>query len=621
MTGEIKEQNNETIFQDALEALRRGDKPRAKELLTLLLKTDQNNATYWVWLSAAVDAQKERIYCLQTALKLDPENATAKRGLILLGALSPDDTIQPFPVNRPRAWEAKLLLATDKPKEKGFRAFTRSPIARLMGLVVITVGLCAAVIFGFILPRQSNVRPTETFTPGPSPTFTATPTLFGATARPTQAFSGPTPLEAYLPAPYTPTPLYVNTPRSLDSVDQFRIAQAAYEDGDWDTFLLNMELIRQAEPEAADVMYYIGEAYRFKGETTNALNAYNDALQLDPNFGPPYLGLARVRLLTNPRFNAEFLFEEAIDRDPFFGEVYLERARYYLNRGDYEDALADLETAEEFLPGSPEVYMTYARVYLAQEDTDKALEYAEKSYAADITSLPVYELLADLYIEKGDYQRALESLRVYTAFETEDASGFGKLGLVYFYLGEYEFTIDAIDRLTDLSRNGFREYYVYRGLSHLELGNADEAVSDLEVAVDEDDRSFMARLGLARAYYLDERFGTAFLQIDIAKSLTETEEEQALTLYWRARIQEMREEENDEIESWQALLELDEDVMTAEMREEAEARLRELVPATRTPTRGASTSTPRAGTPTPAAGTSPTVSRTPTRTPTATPTP
>lgn len=621
MTGELKEQNNDTIFQDALDALRRGEKPRAKELLTLLLKTDQNNATYWIWLSAAVDAQKERIYCLQTALKLDPENVTAKRGLILLGALSPDDTVQPFPVNRPRAWEAKLLLATDKPKEKGLRALTRHPAARLAGLVVIGAGLCAAVMFGFVLPRRFNVRPTETNTPGPSPTFTATPTLFGATARPTQAFSGPTPLEAYLPQPYTPTPLYVNTPRSLDSVDQFRIAQAAYEDGDWDTFLLNMELIRQAEPEAADVMYYIGEAYRFKGETTNALNAYNDALQLDPNFGAPYLGLARVRLMTNPRFDAEFLFEEAIDRDPFFGEVYLERARFYLNRGDYEDALADLETAEEFLPASPEVYMTYARVYLAQEDTDKALEYAEKSYAADITSLPVYELLADLYIETGDYQRALESLRVYTAFETDDASGFGKLGLTYFHLGEYEFSIDAINRMTDLSRNGFRQYYVYRGLSHLELGNADEAVSDLEVAVDEDDRSFMARLGLARAYYLDEKFGTAFLQIDIAKSLAETDEEQALTLYWRARIQEMREEKNDEIESWQALLELDEDMMTAEMREEAQARLRELVPATQTPTRGASTATPQAETPTPAAGTSPTASRTPTRTPTATPTP
>src|SRR6187431_3017370 len=106
-------------FQAAVEALREGKKARARELLTGLLKTDQNNATYWVWLSATMDTPKERIYCLQTALKLDPENSTAKRGLILLGALNPDETIQPFPMNRPRAWEEKLLLANEKPKERG----------------------------------------------------------------------------------------------------------------------------------------------------------------------------------------------------------------------------------------------------------------------------------------------------------------------------------------------------------------------------------------------------------------------------------------------------------------------------------------------------------------------
>ena len=103
--------DSDAVFQEAVEALRAGNKSRARELLTDLLKTDQNNATYWVWMSSTVETAKERIYCLQTALNLDPENAAAKRGLILHGALPPDDSIQPFPVNRPRTWEDKLLLA------------------------------------------------------------------------------------------------------------------------------------------------------------------------------------------------------------------------------------------------------------------------------------------------------------------------------------------------------------------------------------------------------------------------------------------------------------------------------------------------------------------------------
>ena len=200
MADLFPEKPDDGMFQDAVDALRRSDRTRAKELLTLLLKNNQNNTTYWVWMSAAVDNTKERIYCLQAALKLDPENGTAKRGLILLGALAPDETIQPFQMNRPRGWEEKLLLANEKPKEKGLKVIARSPIVRLVSVVLIGVALCSVVVFGFILPRRTNVQPTLTNTPGPSPTFTATPTLFGATAIASPTYFGPTPLWMLLPA-------------------------------------------------------------------------------------------------------------------------------------------------------------------------------------------------------------------------------------------------------------------------------------------------------------------------------------------------------------------------------------------------------------------------------------
>lgn len=629
MTGELKEhfnepineQNNDTIFQDAVNALRSGDKLRAKELLTLLLKSDQNNPTYWIWLSASVDANKERIYCLQTALKLDPENATAKRGLILLGALSPDETIQPFPLNRPRAWEEKLLLAHEKPKERGVRVALRSPLLRLGGLVVIGIGLCAVIYFGVVLPRWGMVNAAPTNTPGPSPTFTATPTIFGATAIPTQVFSGPTPLSAFLNATYTPTPLYVNTPRSAGAVDQFRIAKTAYDNGEWDVFIENMLLIEPIEPDSADIPYYIGEAYRFKGDTTRAARYYNQAIDIDPNFGPPYLGLARVRLMANPDIKAGELFQDAIERDPNFGEVYLERARWLIKRGDYADSLKDLELAEKLLPGSPEVYLAYAYAYFGDGDEEKALEYAQKAYSADVLNLPTYKLLGDLYLDREDYVNAAEALRLYTTYQSEDATGFGKLGQAYFYLGEYQNAVAAFDSGEKVNRNGMKRFLGYRGLSHVELGNFDAAVDDLQKAVDDEPQNFDIRLGYAKALYGDRKFGTAFLQIEAARSLAKTDEQKALELYWRARIQEQRNDIRDAIKTWQDLLKLDEDVMTPEMRKEAQDRLKVLVPPTNTPKGGGSTSTPKPATATSKPDATPTATRTPTKAPSATSTP
>jgi tetratricopeptide (TPR) repeat protein len=628
MTGELKEQNNDTIFQDSINALRNGDKPRAKELLTLLLKTNQNNATYWIWLSASVEAPKERIYCLQTALKLDPENSTAKRGLILLGALPPDETIQPFPMNRPRAWEEKLLLAHEKPKERGLRAVLKSPLVRLGSLTVIGIGMCALIFFGLILPRIGTIQLAPTSTAGPSPTFTATPTIFGATAIPTQVFVGPTPLSAFLDATYTPTALYVNTPRSVSSIDQFRIAMDAYEKGEWDVFIDNMLLLEPLEPESPDIPYYIGEAYRFKGDTGSARSYYNKAIDLDPDFAPAYLGLARMELESNPTSRrVEGYFEDAIERDPNFGEVYLERARWLINREDFEDAFADLELAEQILPGSPEVYIAYANAYRGEGDSDMALEYAQKAYAADILNLPTYKLLGDLYLEREDYVNAAEALRLYTTYQN-DATGFGKLGQAYYYLGEYENAVAAINSGEEINRNGMQKYVVYRGLSHVELGNFNDAEGDMNTAVEEESQSFEARLGYTRALYGVEKFGSAFLQAESMRALAETDEEKALELFWRGRIQEQRNDIRDAIKSWNDLLKLDEDVMTPEMRAEAEERLKVLVPPTdtpepsNTPRGGASTSTPTASpsgtpaTPTKKPVTSPTPSRTPSVTPT-----
>src|SRR5215213_8526097 len=202
---------DDAVFQEAVEALREGNKVRARELLTGLLKNDQNNVTYWVWMSGTMDTVKERIYCLQTALKLDPENAAAKRGLILHGALSPDETVKPFPVNRERAWEEKLLLAHEKPKLKGWAAVKASPVARIGGFTALGAVIVAAVVFGFIIPRVNRVTTIATITPGPSPTFTLTPTALNATGQPVAVgtVAPASDLLAGAPLP-TSTPLYVD---------------------------------------------------------------------------------------------------------------------------------------------------------------------------------------------------------------------------------------------------------------------------------------------------------------------------------------------------------------------------------------------------------------------------
>lgn len=601
----------DTMFQEAVEALREGDKAKAKALLTKLLKTDQNNIQYWIWLSAAVESTKERIYCLQTALQLDPEDATAKRGLVLLGALPPDESVQPFSLDRPRLWDEKLALDSDKAT---FKSIVTSPVGRLAVFGLIGVTVIAAFVFGLILPNSAPLSRSPTYTPGPSPTFTLTPTFINATEQARAVKGTLIPLAELLDAPHTPTPFYVNTPRQPLSVDNYRVVKSAYASQDWDTVISAMSEIARNEPEAADPYYFIGEAYRFKGDHRNALEAYNQALRIDPEFGPPYLGLARARLMQDPRANIVALFDEALKRDPNFGEVYLDRAVFYLNRQEPELALADLTTAERLLPG-PLVYYYQARTYLVLDNIDKAKAAALKANEGDPTMLLVYFTLGEIYLAQGEYAEAIEVLQTYVGYETRSATARAMIGEAYYQAGDCKTAIEALSAAISMDSRQ-RKAYLYRGLCYVEVEDSEAAESDLERALQYFKDDFEIHLALMRANMLQEHFGDAYLQGEQVLALAETDKEKARAYYWRGLNFEKREEPDNAAKSWQELLALPRSAVTKKMRAEAQEHFYDIY--TPTPTYTPVPTKTATKTPTPTRTRTPTKTPTPSRTPTPT---
>jgi tetratricopeptide (TPR) repeat protein len=593
----------DTMLTDAIELIRQGKKKQAKEMLTRLLKADQQNATYWVWMSVAVESNKERLYALQTALKADPESEAAKRGLVLLGAMTLDSDVQPFPLNKPRLWEEQLLEEDDE-KPTGIKGLVGNPIVRLAGILVIIVGIIGFSIFG--LSQRNTVIRRNTNTPGPSPTYTLTPTPLNYTPEPTQAFVGNAPLWTLLDATYTPTPLYVNTPRSIQSSDYGYAVDAARRDGDWDALISAMEQIATLEPESADPYYYIGEAYRSKEENSNALRAYNKSIEVDENFAPGYLGRALVLRYVNANANIIDDLDTAIELDPYFPAAYLARARYWFGEEEYEDALADLEYALQLSPNSPDVYLTYAEVYLAQGQFDDALVSTEKALELDITNLDTYLILGKLYAEADNPEKALDALEVYTSYVDDDPEAFNIMSDAYYQLGDYEKVVDTADAIIAIERRNGMAYY-YRGLAYLELDEGEKAVEDLDLANTYLNRNFDASIAYAQAYAAVEKYGSCYLQVERTRPLVKTDYQQALIYFWRATCHEGREDFKAAFDDWRSLLEMPFSAEIGYLRAEGRQHLYALYTPTPTPTDGPS--------PTPTATRTPSPTRTPSETP------
>ncbi|MBT3323378.1 MAG: tetratricopeptide repeat protein [Anaerolineae bacterium] len=572
-----------TMLQEAIDAIRQGEKAKAKDILTRLLKADQHNANYWVWMSAAVETQKERVYALKTALRADPKNVSAKRGLVLLGKLPPDENIAPFPLHHPRLWEEDLSEAVDEGEEKetGVKGFIANPIVRLAAIGLGIASIIGFAIFG--LSQRGSTTQAQTVSLGPTATYTHTPTSINAQPVSTQPFLGATPLSALLDVPYTPTPLYVNTPRSVQASDYGNAVKAAYRDEDWEALIAAMEQIIIIEPESADPYYYIGEAYRFMGENGKAFNAYEEATSIDKDFGPAYLGKARVYLYINASADIGPNLNRAIDKDPYFAEAYIDRANYWLKKEKLENALEDIEDALQLSPDSPMVYFTLAKIYWAQDELEDALNAAEKALELDLTHLETYFLLGQLHEANDQIDEATEVLEIYVAHEEENAQALAMLGGAYYANKKYDNAIEILDRAIELDRRSGTAHF-YRGLSYLFLKDGEAAVDDLDKANRYLSDSFEASIALAQAEALRERYGNCFLQVQRTSSLAEGDYEEALTYYWLATCHEGREDFHSAQEAWEDLLEIPESSAIRNMQREANEHLAEFYTPTPTET-------------------------------------
>lgn len=617
--------SEDVMLQEAIEAVARGQRQRALDLFTRLLRADQANATYWLWMSSLVETAKERRYCLQNVLQLDPKNRAAKRGLVLIGVIPPPDGIRPAPPVR-RKWSVTEVTT---PTSAGIRTFHFKANWRAWGMAGLGILLVGLLFLGFSGARnRSSARAIPlTITPRPStprPTATLLPTNTPWAITPTPSFVGPLPLWMQLEATYTPTPIYVETPHPIS--EAYRAGLRALRAGDLDAMLQYMQQAANIEPQAADAHYYIGEAHRMMAEFDLAREAYETAIEVNPGFAPAYLGRARVQLSVNPNADIQADLDLAIQNDPFLAEAYLERAAYFLSRDNPEAAQEDLSSFEELRPDSPWLYLYRAQAFLKLDDHESALENAQRANKLDVTLLPAYSTLGKVQLIVGKLKPAIDLLETYLLYEENDSQAWADLGEAMYKNGMLEKALKALDKAIDID-DELAEAYLNRGFVYLEMEEGQAAVNDFFEARSLTPDSFAANLAMGRALWLAGRTNDAVRQISSSQELATSDNELAQIYYWRAMIFAEVGNIPAAVKDWEALLALPEAEVPAGWITTVQENLVALTPTptatasltptptptgTKTPT---ATVTKRANTPTststPSASPQPTATRTP----------
>jgi TolB-like protein/Tfp pilus assembly protein PilF len=230
---------------------------------------------------------------------------------------------------------------------------------------------------------------------------------------------------------------------------------------DFDGALEELELAEQAMPGSAEVFEWRGNIYRYMGDISAALTAYERAMELDPRSAGTFFEYSRT-LLNNRRFReAERFNETALARFPDSLALSLEDARLKWYRdADVSGFLAAVE-GTDFLdwPDGMKAMLDYAWI---DGQFDLALEYMEKREKIEFRPEDKYLGIQKAFILR-DAGRDEEAQALFEQEATaivdalaSDPDAFMPLILaahLYGALGEKELAADYVSRAVDVARN------------------------------------------------------------------------------------------------------------------------------------------------------------------------
>jgi tetratricopeptide (TPR) repeat protein len=494
---------SEEMLNEAIQSLKVGQRRRAKDLLSRLLKTEPGNADYWLWMSASVETEREKIFCLQKALAADPGSVAARRGLVLLGAMTlaeanlpPVPPIEDGPVeiarvkSRPGAGAAPLSR----------RTIMAAAISGGVILVLAVIGF-GAFLVDRLRPRANIVVITNTFTataPGgeAGATGTATPTQVRSTLCPLPSTLVPsTPLAAYLCLTQTPVPLPFPTEKTI--YESYQRMMRAYTAGDWARVseYFGNESFQTDVPDNPRVYFMAAEAYRGLRDYRNALRWYNQSLNLDRSFAPAFLGRALTQIGLNNGTEALKDFENAIKANPKFVTSYVDRGVFYSVNGNYPRALEDLEMAKKLAPRDARVLASLASVYLDSGAPEQALQAAEDAIALDPSIALAYYTRGRALFTLGQYEAADRDLSLSYGYMLADQDTVARMyeklyiGTVHFNYGLGKMgigdSVEAIEAFTKAldSYSSLSAAQVARGRLYLTAGDYEAARKDFNAVI------------------------------------------------------------------------------------------------------------------------------------------
>ena len=212
-------------------------------------------------------------------------------------------------------------------------------------------------------------------------------------------------------------------------------------------------------PKAGD-FYIQGMEKLNKGDYQRAIQDFNQAIQINPNYDDAYLsrGVTRRNLGDNQGASADY--DQALRIAPNFAEVYVNRGVTRAELGDKQGAIADYNQALQINPNLAYAYYNRGTARYELGDNQGAIADYNEALRINPNFAEAYNNRGRPRNDLGDYQSAIADYNEALRINPNLAYAYGNRGIARDNLGEKQGAIQDYQKAADLfQRQGDRDNY------------------------------------------------------------------------------------------------------------------------------------------------------------------
>lgn len=301
-----------------------------------------------------------------------------------------------------------------------------------------------------------------------------------------------------------------------------------------------------------------GDALWEDGQAEQALQLFDQAIQLDPDSAHGYTGRGMSYRSLDQLDKALADLNQAIELDSNYEVAFRERGMVYYNKGSYDLAINDCNQAVELNPSYARGYLCLGYIYEDLEEYQDALTFYSKTIDLDNQEEYAFAYRGELLrYQFGDYNQAIDDLKRAVELDPAWAFAHASLGAAYSDSGNYSQAIDSLSTAVELDTNDFWAYYT-RAWPYFIENQYENSIADLNKVLSLTTDSYYvsnAHFRLGRNYYALGDYQDA---IDsFTSSISTSSEEPVYSYYNRAISYDEIGDTQDAFEDYIKFLELE----------------------------------------------------------------